>query len=160
LVQATLCYVEAQLPYPKRGQRPNFRPIFIVDEDATWYGSRPRSRPLCLRRVPRYPRKRHNSPPPLFDTRLLWPRSPISTTAELLFVFYISLEGKISVLHYSYTAFEIRSETGCSLLQRAAMRALRRAVLAIAIPSVCPSVCLSVCPSVCHTTVLCQNDGT
>jgi len=31
-----------------------------------------------------YPRKRHSSPPPLFGPCLLWPRSPISATAELL----------------------------------------------------------------------------
>jgi len=33
-----------------------------VDEDATWYGSRPRHRPHCIRRDPRCPRKGHSSP--------------------------------------------------------------------------------------------------
>ena len=54
-----------------------------MDEDATWYGSRPPRRPHCIRRVPSAPRKAH-SIPPLLDPCLLWPRSPISATAELL----------------------------------------------------------------------------
>jgi len=54
-----------------------------MDYDATWYGSRPRPRPLCIRRVPSYRRKRHSSPR-LFGPCLLWPWSPISATAELL----------------------------------------------------------------------------
>ena len=33
-----------------------------MDEDANWYGSRPGPRPLCIRRVPIYPRKGHSSP--------------------------------------------------------------------------------------------------
>jgi len=32
------------------------------------------------------PRKGHSSPPPLFGPCLLWPRSPISATPELLFI--------------------------------------------------------------------------
>jgi len=53
-----------------------------MDEDATWYGSRPRPMPHCIRRGPAIG-KRHSSPP-LFGACLLWPRSPISATAELL----------------------------------------------------------------------------
>jgi len=38
----------------KRGIAPSFRPMSIVakrmDEDAIWYGSRPRPRPPCVRR--------------------------------------------------------------------------------------------------------------
>jgi len=34
--------------------------------------------------------KGHSSPRPLFGACLLWPRSPISATAELLFKYYIS----------------------------------------------------------------------
>jgi len=33
-----------------------------MDEDATWYGSRPRPRPYCIRRGPSSPRKGHSSP--------------------------------------------------------------------------------------------------
>jgi len=51
-----------------------------MDEDATWYGSRPPRRPRCIRRVPR---KGHSTPPPLLGPCLLWPRLPISATAEL-----------------------------------------------------------------------------
>ena len=34
----------------------------LVDEDTTWYGSRPRPRPHCIRRRPNSPRKGHSSP--------------------------------------------------------------------------------------------------
>jgi len=56
----------------------------LVDEDATWYGSRPRPRPHCVRQAPSFPAKGAQQPPPLFGQCLLWPRSPISATAELL----------------------------------------------------------------------------
>jgi len=55
-----------------------------MDEDATWYGSRPRRRPHCIRRIPSAPRK-DTALPPLLGPCLLWPRSPISATAELLY---------------------------------------------------------------------------
>jgi len=45
---------------------------------------RPLRRPHCIGRVPSAPRKGHSTPPPLGPC-LLWPRSPISATAELLF---------------------------------------------------------------------------
>jgi len=38
----------------------------------------------CIRRVPSAPRKGHSTPP-LLGPCLLWPRSPISAAAELLF---------------------------------------------------------------------------
>ena len=56
-------------PLPKKGADPPiFGPFLLwpngwMDEDATWYRSRPRPMPLCIRRVPRYPRKGHSSPP-------------------------------------------------------------------------------------------------
>ena len=56
-----------------------------MDEDATWYGSRPRLRPHCIRRGSSAARNGHSSPPHLFGPCLLWPRSPISATAELLY---------------------------------------------------------------------------
>jgi len=55
---------------PKRGTAP--LPIFSscllwpngwMDEDATWYGSRPRPRPHCIRRGPSSSRKGHSGPP-------------------------------------------------------------------------------------------------
>jgi len=54
-----------------------------MDEDATWYGSRPRPRPHCIRRVPAL--RETAQQPPSFRPYLLWPRWPISATAELLF---------------------------------------------------------------------------
>jgi len=44
---------------------------------------RPPRRPHCIRWVPSAPRKGHSPPP--FGPCLLWLRSPISATAELLF---------------------------------------------------------------------------
>ena len=80
-------------PPQKRDRAPNFWPMSIGLRRhlVTWYGSRPRPRPLCIRLVPSYRRKRHSSPPPLFGPYLLWPRSPISATAELLFSLCISV---------------------------------------------------------------------
>ena len=46
------------------------------------YRYRPRLWPHCVRWGPR---KGHSSPPPLFAPCLLWPRSPISATVEILF---------------------------------------------------------------------------
>jgi len=71
--------------YPQKKGHTHSHPIFglcllwpngWIDDDAAWYGSRPRLRPHCTRRGP--------STPPLFGPYLLWPRSPISATAELL----------------------------------------------------------------------------
>ena len=80
-----------QLPPEKRAHPPHpifdpclFWPNGWMDKDATWYGSRPRQRPHCIRRGPRCSQKGHNSPPPSFRPCLLRPRSPISATAELL----------------------------------------------------------------------------
>jgi len=54
-----------------------------MDEEATWYGSRLRPRPHCIRRGPSSARNWHSSPH-LLGLCLLWPRSPISATDELL----------------------------------------------------------------------------
>jgi len=55
-----------------------------MDEDATWYGSRPPRRQHCIRRVPMKRSAKGAQHPPLLDPYLLWPRSPISAAAELL----------------------------------------------------------------------------
>jgi len=55
-----------------------------MDEDATWYRRRPRPKPHCVRRGPSSPAKGAQQPSRLFGPCLLWPRSPISATAELL----------------------------------------------------------------------------
>jgi len=54
-----------------------------MDQDGTWHGGGPRSRPHCARWGPSCPCERGTAPP-LFGRYLLWPRSPISATAELL----------------------------------------------------------------------------
>ena len=79
-----------QLSTEKRAHpsHPFFGPYLLwpngwIDEDATWYGSRPQPRPHCIRRGPSSPRKGQGSPL-LFGPCLLRPRSPISATAELL----------------------------------------------------------------------------
>ena len=56
-----------------------------MDEDAAWYGSRPRPRPHCTRRGPSS-HERGTAAPLFFGPCLLWPRSPISATAELLHI--------------------------------------------------------------------------
>ena len=62
-----------QLPSQKGGGAPNLRPMSIVpkrlDEDATWYGSRPDIGPghIVLDEDPALPAKREQQPPPLFS---------------------------------------------------------------------------------------------
>jgi len=87
---ATLCSMWTQLP-PEKGHthpHPIFGPCLLwpnvwMDEDvANWYGSRPRPMPhYCT--GSQLPRKGHNSLP-LFGPCLLWPRLPIPDSAELL----------------------------------------------------------------------------
>jgi len=73
-------------PPPLKGAQP---PVFgscllwpngWMDEDATWYRTRPRPSPHCIRRGPSSPRERGTAAPPLFGPCLLWPQSPISAT--------------------------------------------------------------------------------
>jgi len=77
-------------PSPKRDRPQIFGPCLLwpngwMDSDATWYRSRPRPRPRCIRRGPSFARERSTAAPlPLCGPCLLWPRSPISATAELL----------------------------------------------------------------------------
>jgi len=88
-----------QLPFRKGTQPP---PIFgqcplwpngWMDEDATWYGSRPWPRPHCIRRVPSCTRKMHSSPPPLFSDHVYCGHGRPSQlyTAELLFKLFVSV---------------------------------------------------------------------
>ena len=68
-------------PYPKSvGAPPNFRHTSIMakrlhDQDATWYGGRPRPTRYCVRCGPSYPEKKSSQPPhPIFGRCLLWPK--------------------------------------------------------------------------------------
>jgi len=79
--QATLCLMGSQLPL-KGAQPPVFGSYLLwpngwMDEDATWYGSRPRPRPHCVRRGPRSPAKGAQQPPPFR------PMSIVATVAHL-----------------------------------------------------------------------------
>ena len=94
---------------PKKGQSPQFSAHFYCGQAAGCIqmplGKVARPRPLCIRRVPSYPRQKGHSSPPLFGPRLLWPRSPISATAELLFVFvpYIVNNSGLAVLYLGHS---------------------------------------------------------
>jgi len=61
---------------PQKGQStPNFRPIFIVGwmhQDATWYGSRPQPRRLCVRWGPSFPSPKGAQSPQF------WPMSVVA----------------------------------------------------------------------------------
>jgi len=68
-----------QLPPEQRAHPlpPSFWPKFIVakgwmDEDATWYGSRPRPRPHCIRRDPSSAQNGHSSPPPIISAHVYY----------------------------------------------------------------------------------------
>jgi len=53
-----------------------------MDEDATWYGCRPRPRPHCVRQGPSSPlpsKKGHSSPPSF------WPMSIVAMVAHLIY---------------------------------------------------------------------------
>jgi len=81
------CVTKQEGQHPLTGQRAtNFRLLanqWAERRLVTWYGSRHRRRPHCIRRVPSARRKGHSTPS-LLGPCLLWPRSPISATAELL----------------------------------------------------------------------------
>jgi len=51
-------------------------PNGLLDENATWYGSRPRPRAHCVRQEPSSPPRKGKAPLPLFGPCLLWPRRP------------------------------------------------------------------------------------
>jgi len=82
-----------QLPPPKKrrgAQPPIFGPCPLwpngwMDQDATWYRGRPRSRPHCVRWGPSSPTERGTAALPHFSAMsIVAKRSPISATAELL----------------------------------------------------------------------------
>jgi len=107
--------MKTPVPFPKKGAEPppQFSAHFYCGQTAagikkiqntTWYGARPRPRRLCVRwgsscRYGSRPRCRSHcirqygfpalrergTAPPVLGPCLLWPRSPISATAELLF---------------------------------------------------------------------------
>ena len=68
-----------QPPSPKRGPSPPLSgpcllwPNGCMDQDGTWHGGRPWSRPHCARWGPSCPPEKGESPPPIFGPSLLWP---------------------------------------------------------------------------------------
>jgi len=85
--QATL--LDGVAAPPKRGTAPKFSAHVYCGQTAgwtkTWYRSRPRPRPHCVRRGPSSPAKGAQLALPLFGPCLLWSWLPIAATAELLF---------------------------------------------------------------------------
>ena len=68
---------------PLKGAQPVFRSCLLwsngwMEEDATWYGSRPRPKPHCTRRGPSSLAKCHSSPTPSFR-----PMSIVAAVAHL-----------------------------------------------------------------------------
>jgi len=85
-------------PPPVKGHRPPiFGPCLLwpngwMDEDATWYESRPQPRPHCVKCGPSSPRERGIAAPPLFR-----PMSIVATVAHLscwwaLVLFYFNMK--------------------------------------------------------------------
>jgi len=60
---------------PKRGTAPVFGPCLLwpngwMDEDATWYGSRPRPMPHCVRRRPSFPNRERGTAVPALSAQV------------------------------------------------------------------------------------------
>jgi len=76
---------------PKRGIAPTFRPCLLwpngwLDQDATWYGGRPRLKPHCVRLGPSSPpTKKEHSPLHFWPISVVAKWSPMSATVEHLF---------------------------------------------------------------------------
>jgi len=88
-------------PPPKKGHSspPILDPCLLwpngwMDQDATWYGSRPRPWPHCVRWGPSSPSKGHSGLPLFCSPCLLWPNSRPSQLllSTCLFVYEISRE--------------------------------------------------------------------
>jgi len=84
----------APLPFQKKTQPPIFGPYLLwpngwMDQDATLYGGRSRSRPYCVRWGYSSPTERGTAAPPTFrPMSIVAKRLPISATAELLCIFF------------------------------------------------------------------------
>jgi len=82
-------------PLPKKGQSPQFSAHVCSGERAGWIkmplGTEGNLGPshIVLDGDPAPPAKTAQQPRPLFGPCLLWPRSPISAAAELLFLFLL-----------------------------------------------------------------------
>jgi len=95
-----------QLPPEKRAHTPHsiFGPCLLwpngwMDEDATWYGSRPWHRPHCIRRGPSCLRNGHNSPP------LFSPMSIVATVAHLSYCWALVFEYRDIASPFNFTQY-------------------------------------------------------
>jgi len=75
-----------------------------MDQDGTWHGDGPWSRPHCIRRGQQLPLKGHSRPPSFRPMSIvgLWPRSPILATAELLLIIRLEAIGFSRILETLY----------------------------------------------------------
>jgi len=67
-----------QLPSPKGADHPILGPYLLwpngcMDQNATWYGGKPRPRRPCIRWGPRSPPQKGGRSPQIFGPCLLWP---------------------------------------------------------------------------------------
>ena len=93
---------------PKGAQYPPFFspcllwPNGCMDQDATWYGGRPRPRPHCVRWGPSPPKRGHNSPHfsahVRCDRTAVWIKMPLGTDVDLS-PGYIVLDGDPAADH-------------------------------------------------------------
>ena len=112
-----------------------------MDEDATWYGSRHRRRPHCMTGSQRSAKGAQH--PLLLGPCLLWPRSSISATAELLIVTLAVIAIRFSIERRAdpfTVCLSSRKHCACHFARGRIER--RREVVMSA--SACLSACLSV----------------
>ena len=86
-ITAGLCHAFLVLPYTA----PSFRHCLLLpngwmDEDATWYESRPQPRPHCIRRAPSSPLRERGTAAPTFR-----PMSIVATVAHLSYCWALVL---------------------------------------------------------------------
>jgi len=99
-------------PPEKRGTTaPHFRPMIIVapngwmDQDATWYGGRPRPRRHCVRLGPGTPAEnRHSNPPRLAHVYCGQTVSYLSNCCALVFYNLLLL---FTLLHFNLTRYPL-----------------------------------------------------
>jgi len=76
-----------------------------MDQDATWYGGRPRPRLHCLRWRPSSPALKGHSSPSLFGPCLLWPNGrPSQQLLSSCYKYQLSLANPRDALHHGKSA--------------------------------------------------------
>jgi len=92
---------------PQKGaqQPPTFQPMsvvakWLVDQDTTWYGGRPRPADIVLGGDPAPPQKGVQQPPIFRPMSIVAKRSPISASAELLESIVVIINFQVYVLYH------------------------------------------------------------